>query len=59
MRELNSDKINMLVEDSIYRQVEDNQFLNADITFKDITRIKRLFKKMLMNMYHVRAEYPG
>jgi hypothetical protein len=59
MRELNSDKINKLVEDSINRQVEDNQFLNADITFKDITRIKRLFKKMLMNMYHVRAEYPG
>jgi membrane-associated HD superfamily phosphohydrolase len=58
MRELNSEKINKLVEDAINRQVEDNQFVNADITFKDITRIKKLFKKMLMNIYHVRAEYP-
>ena len=59
MREVNSEKINKLVEDVINRQVEDNQFVNADITFKDITRIKKLFKKMLMNIYHVRTEYPS
>ena len=59
MRELNSDKINKLVEDAINRQVEDQQFVNADITFKDITRIKKLFKKMLMNIHHVRTEYPS
>ena len=55
---INSDTIDKLVEDIIRQQIEDNQYINANITFKDITAIKKLFKKMLMNIYHVRTEYP-
>lgn len=50
--------IDELVESVIDRQIAYEQFINCDITFKDITVIKKIFKKMLMSIYHVRIEYP-
>lgn len=50
--------IDELVERIINSQIEEQQFINADITFRDITNIKKIFKKRLMNIYHVRIEYP-
>ncbi len=50
--------ISELVERILHHQIQEDQFVNADITFRDITQIKRIFKKRLMNMYHVRVEYP-
>ncbi len=52
------ESIDELVEAIIDRQIAQQQFINCDITFKDITVIKKLFKKMLMSIYHVRIEYP-
>ena len=54
-----SDAINDLVDKIIDGQIEAEQFVNCDITFRDITVIKRIFKKMLMSIYHVRVEYPS
>lgn len=48
-----------LVEGIINKQVTNEQFINADITLRDIARIKKLFRKMLGSIYHVRIEYPG
>jgi putative nucleotidyltransferase with HDIG domain len=53
-----AEKINALVDKIIDRQMETGQFINSDITLKDITRIRKLFKKKLMTIYHVRIEYP-
>lgn len=53
-----AENIDSLVERIINSQIEQNQFVNADITFKDINILKKIFKKKLMNMYHVRVEYP-
>jgi len=50
--------IDELVDKIINHQINENQFLNADITFRDINQIKKIFKKRLMNIYHVRIEYP-
>ncbi len=50
--------INDLVDNIIDYKISQNQFINSDITFKDITIIKKIFKKRLMNIYHVRIEYP-
>lgn len=52
------ESIDNLVERVINSQIEQNQFVNADITFKDINTLKKIFKKKLMNIYHVRVEYP-
>ena len=58
LKDVNSEKIDAMVDKIISQQIADNQFINASITFKDITIIKKIFKKMLMNIYHVRMEYP-
>jgi putative nucleotidyltransferase with HDIG domain len=50
--------IDELVDKIINHLTESNQFINADITFRDINQIKKIFKKRLMNIYHVRIEYP-
>lgn len=52
------DSISSLVENVINKQLEAGQFDNADITLKDIKTIKKIFKKKLMNIYHLRIEYP-
>jgi len=50
--------IDELVDRIIDHQISENQFINSDITFRDINHIKKIFKKRLMNIYHVRIEYP-
>lgn len=51
--------INDLVDNIVDYKISSNQFINSDITFKDITTIKKIFKKRLMNIYHARIEYPS
>jgi putative nucleotidyltransferase with HDIG domain len=50
--------ISELVERIIIIQEQDEQFSDAPLTFKDITDIKRIFKKCLSNIYHARIVYP-
>ena len=52
------ESIEKLVNNIIDSQVRELQFENADITFKDISEIKKMFKRKLMSIYHVRIEYP-
>ncbi len=53
------DAIDQLVEKIISKQIETGQFENCDITYRDITSIKKIFKKMLTSIYHVRVAYPS
>ncbi|WP_026777334.1 HD family phosphohydrolase [Polaribacter sp. Hel_I_88] len=50
--------ISNLIDKIIDKQMADNQFLNSDITFREIKVIKKVIKKKLMNIYHLRVEYP-
>lgn len=52
------DKLDQLVEKLIDQLVDSGQFENAPISLKEITQVKSIFKKMLMNIYHVRIKYP-
>ena len=47
-----------LVEKIVNKQMKDGQFMNADITFKELQTIKKVLKKKLKNIYHLRIEYP-
>lgn len=58
LKAYNETTIDKLVETIITGQIDDNQFINADITFSDITKIKEVFKNKLQNIYHARIEYP-
>ena len=58
LKEPTTTKINDFVENIINRQMEGGQFLNANITFKEIQSIKKVLKHKLANIYHLRIEYP-
>ncbi len=58
LKKPNAESIHKLVDDIIEYQIKEKQFENSDITFRDITEIKKIFKKRLMSIYHVRIEYP-
>lgn len=58
LKEPTSTKIDAFVENIINKQIEDGQFLNANITFKEIQSIKKVLKHKLANIYHLRIEYP-
>ncbi|KPK84566.1 MAG: hypothetical protein AMS27_09540 [Bacteroides sp. SM23_62_1] len=47
-----------LVHYIIDEQIRLGQFDNAQITFRDITEIKEILVSKLVNIYHVRVEYP-
>ena len=50
--------INEFVEKIVNGQMNAQQFLNADITFKEIQSVKKVLKQKLTNIYHLRVEYP-
>jgi len=50
--------IEEFVDKIIAGQMSAGQFLNANITFKEIEAIKKIFKQKLINIYHLRVEYP-
>jgi putative nucleotidyltransferase with HDIG domain len=59
IKQPNEENLDNLVEKIIQKQVEENQFDNADITLKDISIVKKILKHKLMNIYHLRIEYPS
>jgi putative nucleotidyltransferase with HDIG domain len=58
LKDPTSTKIDNFVENIIDKQIEQGQFLNANITFKEIQSIKKILKHKLANIYHLRIEYP-
>jgi len=58
LKSINESAIEKLVDSIITSQMTDEQYNDAQITFKDITTIKEVFKKRLQNIYHVRISYP-
>ena len=58
LKKPDEEAINNIVDSVIDQQIEGHQFDNAPITFRDIKTVRKIFKKMLMNIYHLRIEYP-
>ena len=50
--------IEEFVEKIVQGQLKADQFLNANITLKEIEQVKKVLKKKLTNIYHLRVEYP-
>lgn len=54
----NSQIIDDFVEKIVKSQMAADQFLNANITLKEIEAVKKVLKQKLINIYHLRVEYP-
>lgn len=58
LKEPDENSISNLVDNIIQKQMDDGQFLNVDLTMRDFNTIKKVLKKKLMSIYHVRIAYP-
>ena len=58
IKEPTAKTIDNFVEKIINKQMEEGQFLNSDITFMEIQQVKKILKRKLKNIYHLRIEYP-
>jgi len=54
----NSKSIGGLVEKIVNKQMEEGQFLNSNITLREIQIVKGVITKKLLDIYHARIEYP-
>jgi len=57
MKDPTEESINNLVDKIIDYKISEKQFINANITMRDITEISEIFKSMLKSIYHVRIDY--
>lgn len=58
LKEPDENSIGNLVDNIIQKQMDDGQFQNVDLTMRDFATIKKVLKKKLMSIYHVRIAYP-
>jgi putative nucleotidyltransferase with HDIG domain len=58
LKAVDPDSLDKLVDHVIDHQLETGQYNNSPITLHDIQDIRKLFKKMLLSVYHTRVEYP-
>jgi len=42
----------------VNQQLEEKQFMNSNITLAEIETVKKVFIDKLINIYHLRIEYP-
>lgn len=50
--------ISELVDKIIFSQLDQGQFNNANISLREINTAKKILKRKLLNIYHLRIEYP-
>lgn len=59
LSEYTTESVGKLVDGIIDHQFNEGQFDSANITLRDISEVRAIFKKKLLNIYHVRVEYPS
>lgn len=58
LKQPSEQNINDLVDNIVSDHMEKEQFVNANITMRDITVTKKVLKKKLLSINHVRIAYP-
>ncbi|MCW0484133.1 HD family phosphohydrolase [Gaoshiqia sediminis] len=58
LKEKTPDNLKTVIENMVQQKVDDGQLDNADLTLRDIRIVKETLTEKLMNIYHIRIEYP-
>ncbi len=58
LKEKTHDNIREVVDNMINQKIRDGQLENSELTFRDIKIIKETLLNKLLNIYHIRIEYP-
>lgn len=59
LKSYSAESISEMVDAVTANKLNDSQLINADISIKDIARIKAVFKSRLEQVYHERIAYPS
>ena len=52
-------RLETLIDDIVADRLADGQLDDSDLTFRDLSQIKRTFLSILLGIYHIRIRYPG
>lgn len=52
-------RIEKFINDLITRKIDSNQLVEAELTFRELETIKKVFVRVLASYYHTRIEYPN
>lgn len=58
LKEKSLENIRDLIDSMVEQKIRSGQLTEADLTFKDISILKSTLLEKLVNIYHVRIEYP-
>ena len=58
MEEITEQSLTEMVDRLVSEKAEDGQFDNAQITFEELGKVKKILVKTLLLTYHVRVKYP-
>lgn len=58
MEAINEKTITELIEHLVEEKAEDGQFNECQLTFQELSQVKRVLAKSLLITYHVRVKYP-
>ncbi len=58
LKEKSVDNIREVIEKMVEQKIRANQLTDADLTFREISLLKATLLEKLVNIYHVRIEYP-
>ena len=58
LKEKSVDALRDIIESIVEQKIKNNQLIDADLTFREISILKSTLLEKLVNIYHVRIEYP-
>ena len=58
LKEPTAEKIFTFVDKIVQRLMDEKQFIEANITLREIETIKRVLSEKLISSYHLRVSYP-
>jgi putative nucleotidyltransferase with HDIG domain len=58
LKDITQSNIGDMVDNIVNYQILEDQYNDADITYREINTAKQIIKNRLMNIHHVRIEYP-
>ena len=58
LKDYSQESISNLVERIVDGKIADGQLVDADVTLREIAKIKETMKTYLQQMYHSRVAYP-
>ena len=53
-----NEAIGRLVDQIVDSKISQNQLQNCDLTFGDISRVRKMLKTKMLSIYHARISYP-